>query len=118
MTDGLSTLYQDLLTGSYDCVDRIVLNAYFRMGHDPGGFRLWWRQLTGSDATLDNAHVMRLSKRVLERSPQSCAVWDCATPWPDRHWPTPTSYVTGASGLILRLSLSNERASFISKMIS
>src|ERR1700736_3331537 len=63
MTDGLSTLYQDLLGGSYDCVDRIVLNAYFRMGHDPGGFRLWWRQLTGSDATLDNAHVMRLAGR-------------------------------------------------------
>ena len=60
---GLSTLYQDLLSGSYDCVDRIVLNAYFRMGHDPGGFRLWWRQLTGSDATLDNAHVMRLAGR-------------------------------------------------------
>jgi hypothetical protein len=37
MTDGLSTLYQDLLGGSYDCVDRIVLNAYFRMGHD----RFW-----------------------------------------------------------------------------
>src|ERR1700739_4712446 len=32
MTDGLSTLYQDLLGGSYDCVDRIVLNAYFNMG--------------------------------------------------------------------------------------
>jgi len=43
MTDGLSTLYRDLLGGSYDCVDRIVLNAYFRMGHDPGGFRVWWR---------------------------------------------------------------------------
>ena len=28
-----------------------------RMGHDSGGSRLWWRQLTGSDATLDNAHV-------------------------------------------------------------
>jgi hypothetical protein len=40
MTDGLSTLYQDLLDGSYDCVDRIVLNAYFRMGHHPGGFRV------------------------------------------------------------------------------
>jgi hypothetical protein len=63
MSDGLSTLYQDLLSGSYDCVDRIVLNAYFRMGHDPGGFRLWWRQLTGSDATLDNAHMMRLAGR-------------------------------------------------------
>ena len=47
MTDGLSTLYQDLLGGRYDCVDRIVLNAYFRMGHDPGGFRVWWRALTG-----------------------------------------------------------------------
>ena len=63
MGDGLSTLYHDLLSGSYDCVDRIVLNAYFRMGHDAGGFRLWWRQLTGSDATLDNAHVMRLAGR-------------------------------------------------------
>jgi hypothetical protein len=63
MGDGLSTLYQDLLSGSYDCVDRIVLNAYSRMGHHPGGFRLWWRQLTGSDATLDNAHVMRLAGR-------------------------------------------------------
>src|SRR6267143_6279220 len=61
MTDGLSTLYQDLLVGSYDCVDRIVLNAYFRMGHDPGGFRLWWRALTGSDETLENAHLMRMA---------------------------------------------------------
>jgi hypothetical protein len=33
------------------------------MGHDPGGFRLWWRQLSGSDATLDNAHLMRLAGR-------------------------------------------------------
>src|SRR6516162_10434564 len=32
MTDGLSTLYQDLLGGSYDCVDRIVLNAYSERG--------------------------------------------------------------------------------------
>jgi hypothetical protein len=55
MTDGLSTLYQDLLGGSYDCVDRIVLNADFRMGHYPGGFRVRWRALTGSDETLENA---------------------------------------------------------------
>src|SRR5438874_13006961 len=63
MTDGLSTLYQDLLSGSYDCVDRIVLNAYFRMGHSPGGFRVWWRALTGSDETLENSHLMRLAGR-------------------------------------------------------
>src|SRR5580658_8261572 len=67
MTDGLSTLYQDLLTGSYDCVDRIVLNAYFRMGHDPGGFRSWWRALTGSDEGLDNTHLMRLAGRFSRR---------------------------------------------------
>src|SRR6202165_4196951 len=67
MTDGLSTLYQDLLSGSYDCVDRIVLNAYFRMGHSPGGFRVWWRALTGSDETLENAYLMRLAGRFSRR---------------------------------------------------
>src|SRR5271155_2035334 len=67
MTDGLSSLYQDLLGGSYDCVDRIVLNAYFRMGHDPGGFRVWWRALTGSDETLENAYLMRLAGRFSRR---------------------------------------------------
>jgi hypothetical protein len=29
MNDALSTRYGDLVTVSYDCVDRIVLNAYF-----------------------------------------------------------------------------------------
>jgi hypothetical protein len=67
MTDGLSTLYQDLLGGSYDCVDRIVLNAYFRMGHDPGGFRVWWRALTGSDETLENAYLRRMAGRFSRR---------------------------------------------------
>jgi hypothetical protein len=67
MTDRLSALYQDLLSGSYDCVDRIVLNAYFRMGHNPGGFRVWWRALTGSDETLENAHLMRMAGRFSRR---------------------------------------------------
>src|SRR5664279_2929365 len=39
MVDDFSERYGDLLTGSYDCVDRIVLNAYYPMGHGPGGFR-------------------------------------------------------------------------------
>src|SRR5256714_8057679 len=67
MTDRLSTLYRDLLSGSYDCVDRIVLNAYFRMGHSPGGFRVWWRALTGSDETLENTYLMRLAGRFSRR---------------------------------------------------
>jgi hypothetical protein len=53
MADSLSRRYQDLLDGSYDCVDRIVLNAYFRPGHSAGGFRVWWRRLTGSDDIVD-----------------------------------------------------------------
>ena len=67
MADGLREIYQDLLTGSYDCVDRIVLNGYFRMGHSPGGFRVWWRALTSSDDTLDNTHLMRLAGRFSRR---------------------------------------------------
>jgi hypothetical protein len=52
--DELTERYGDLLSGSYDCVDRIVLNAYFSLGHNPGGFRVWWRRLHGdSDEQLD-----------------------------------------------------------------
>ena len=67
MADGLSELYQDLVLGSYDCVDRVVLNAYFRMGHSAGGFRAWWKALTGSEDTLDNAHLMRMAGRFSRR---------------------------------------------------
>src|SRR5260370_42573196 len=67
MPDSLSDRYKDVLTGSYDCVDRIVLNAYCRMGHVPGGFRWWWRALTGSDKTLDNTHLMRMAGRFSRR---------------------------------------------------
>ena len=34
MPDQLSALYSEFLEGGYDCVDRVVLNAYFRMGVD------------------------------------------------------------------------------------
>jgi hypothetical protein len=63
MPDALSEHYADLLEGSYDCVDRLVLNAYFRMGHSGGGFRAWWQKLYGSEEHLDNAHLMRLAGR-------------------------------------------------------
>src|SRR6201987_2948931 len=67
MPESLSDRYTELLSGSYDCTDRIVLNAYFRMGHTPGGFRVWWRTLTGSEETLDNAHLMRMAGRFSRR---------------------------------------------------
>jgi len=67
MTDNLSEAYAPLLEGTYDCPDRIVLNAYFRAGHIAGGFRAWWRRLHGSDEKLDNAHLMRMAGRFSRR---------------------------------------------------
>jgi hypothetical protein len=32
-----------------------------------GGFRLWWRALTGSDDTPENTHLMRLAGRFSRR---------------------------------------------------
>jgi hypothetical protein len=67
MPDQLSTLYSDLLEGSYDCVDRVVLNAYFGMGQTGGGLRVWWRELFGSDENLDDNHLMRMAGRFSRR---------------------------------------------------
>jgi hypothetical protein len=83
MVDGFSQRYGDLLAGSYDCVDRIVLNAYYPLGHDPGGFRVWWRRWhDDSDAELDNTHLMRLAGRFARRvrawaGANGVAVIDC-----------------------------------------
>src|SRR6516162_4675467 len=64
MADDFAERYGDLLTGSYDCVDRVVLNAFFPLGHDPGGFRCWWRRWhDGSDDQLDDTHLMRMAGR-------------------------------------------------------
>ena len=68
MADDFAERYGDLLTGSYDCVDRVVLNAYFPLGHNPGGFRCWWRRLHGgSDDQLDDTHLMRMAGRFARR---------------------------------------------------
>ena len=67
-SDEFSLRYSDLVTGGYDCVDRIVLNAFFPLGHNPGGFRVWWRRWHGdSDAELDNTHLMRMAGRFARR---------------------------------------------------
>src|SRR5260370_8437188 len=68
MADELSERYGDLLDGCYDCVDRIVLNAYHSLCYSAGGFRHWWRRLMdGSDEQLDNAHLMRMAGRFSRR---------------------------------------------------
>ena len=68
MADDFSARYGDLINGSYDCVDRVVLNAWCPMGVNPGGFRTWWRRLhAGSDDQLDNTHLMRMAGRFARR---------------------------------------------------
>src|SRR3954454_10401266 len=74
MADLFSQRYGELLTDSYDCVERIVLNAYYPLGHNPGGFRVWWRRWhDDGDDTLDNAHLMRLAGRFARRVRASAA---------------------------------------------
>jgi len=72
VADDFSARYAGLLSGWYDCVDRIVLNAYYPMGNTAGGFRTWWRRMIGgsdaeADAVLDNTHLMRLAGRFARR---------------------------------------------------
>ena len=65
MPDQLSALYSEFLEGGYDCVDRVVCNAYFSMGQSGGGFRVWWRALYGG------GHCRALGKS----SPASTPSW-------------------------------------------
>src|SRR5438093_153238 len=68
MDDDLQRSCADLLEGSYDCVDRLVLNGYVNLCHSPGGFRVWWRRWHGdSEEKLDNTHLMRLAGRFSRR---------------------------------------------------
>ncbi len=64
MADDFSERYGDLLSGSYDCVDRIVLKAYFPLGCRASGFRCWWRRLhDGSDDQLDDTPMTSWTTR-------------------------------------------------------
>jgi hypothetical protein len=55
--DDFSTYSAELLEGTCDCVDRIVLNAYFAMGQTGGGLRTWSRQWRGDDTQLGDDHL-------------------------------------------------------------
>src|SRR5262249_1836577 len=44
-SDDFSTYVADLLSGTYDCVDRICVRGYFPLGQTSGGLLTWWNQL-------------------------------------------------------------------------
>jgi len=70
--DKLCVHYKEVLEGTYDCVDRIVLNGYFPLGCSPGGFRVWYRNLKGSDEGLNNTTLMRMAGRFSRRINAFC----------------------------------------------
>lgn len=67
MKDKFSEYYTDYLDSTYDCVDRIILNAYNPFIQIDDGFRMWWRMLNGNDDNLDNTHLMRFAGHFARR---------------------------------------------------
>ena len=65
--DDFTAYNEEFLTGRYDCVDRIVLNGYFPLGQQGGGFRTWWRQLHGSDEKLNQKELQSMAGRFSRR---------------------------------------------------
>lgn len=65
--DEFSDRYAELIESSYDCVDRIVINAYNPLLAQAGGFRYWWRRWKGSDAGLETTQLMRIAGRYGKR---------------------------------------------------
>ena len=72
-SDAFSEYYAELLQGTYDCVDRIVLNAFFPVGQTAGGIRTWWRFLRGDDLSLDDEHLREMAGTFSRRLQAFCA---------------------------------------------
>jgi hypothetical protein len=66
--DDFSSYIGELLRGSYDCVDRIVLRAYYPMGQTSGGFLLWGERVLRIEIIVNNVQELRCGKR-LEKLP-------------------------------------------------
>lgn len=70
--DSLTKHYEPLLDGVYDCIDRIVLNAYCPMLMVPGGVRNWYRIMEGNDKDMSDATMMRYAGRFSRRVQAFC----------------------------------------------
>lgn len=65
--DALTLHYEDKLEGQYDCIDRIVLNAYIPKLQMPGGFRNWYRDFNGDDKDLTKNRLIKFAGRFSRR---------------------------------------------------
>lgn len=71
--DNLTTHYAPLLEGSYDCIDRIVLNAYCPMLMTGGGLRYWYRLMEGDDHDMSDESMKRYPGRLSRRVKFFCS---------------------------------------------
>ena len=71
-TDDLTRHYSNILDGTYDCIDRIVLNAHCPMLLTGGGIRYWFRKLKGSDKDLDTNQLIKFAGRFSRRIQSFC----------------------------------------------
>jgi hypothetical protein len=71
--DTFSAYYADLLQGTYDCLDRIVLNAFYPLGQTAGGMRTWWRHLHGDDSKLNDDRLRDMAGTFSRRLHAFCA---------------------------------------------
>lgn len=58
--DDFSTYLGKLLSGTYDCVDRVSLRGYYPMGQTSGGLLTWWSQLHPG-VSLTGEHLRRMA---------------------------------------------------------
>lgn len=65
--DDFTAYYAPLLDGTYSCVDRIVINAYYPLAQTAGGLRTWWNRFR-EDRDLTTTHLMRLAARFSRRA--------------------------------------------------
>jgi hypothetical protein len=70
--DHITEHYRQIIEGTYNCIDRLVLNAYNPQLHIPGGFRIWYRDLKDTDEGLCNASLIRMAGRFNRRVKAFC----------------------------------------------
>jgi hypothetical protein len=59
--DAFVKQHAEWLEGTYDCLDRIVLNGYFLPGQNGGGMRSWWERLRGDPVrTLKKNSLLKM----------------------------------------------------------
>jgi hypothetical protein len=70
--DAFAAYHAPLIEAAYDCVDRLVVNCYYRLGQAGGGFRTFWRQWKGNDSGLSGEALRQAAGDLARRLKAHC----------------------------------------------